>query len=349
MMYDSFHAHIEEKDQAQRDRLVCGRDDPRPRLGERPGHPRDRPGRTGTASSSGLKQSGYNGYLTIEAFGRALPALAAATQGLARPVPRPDGALPRRAGLHQVADLNQTVPASNRSHRTQCLRSTEDGATNRPEDPCHARFRRIAWAVVGLCLVPLALGQAPATARSRSQGDRPPAKAQPRPHGQRVKVDPAAITVEDGDGVVIRWSDQDTEIVRILGIDTPGGPAARAQPALRPAVRPGGAGVRPGGVRRRDRGRAAALARRSTPTAAPWLTCSSTAGTTRSWRSRPATRPRRSATTATTACPRSGRGRGRREGRRPAALRAAAPVPRPDARRSTNWHEGRSGQVSRAN
>ena len=29
---------------------------------------------------SGLKQSRYNGYLTIEAFGRALPALAAATK-----------------------------------------------------------------------------------------------------------------------------------------------------------------------------------------------------------------------------------------------------------------------------
>jgi D-psicose/D-tagatose/L-ribulose 3-epimerase len=29
---------------------------------------------------SGLKQTGYDGYLTIEAFGRALPALAAATK-----------------------------------------------------------------------------------------------------------------------------------------------------------------------------------------------------------------------------------------------------------------------------
>ena len=36
-----------------------------------------------------------------------------------------------------------------------------------------------------------------------------------------MKVDPAIITVEDGDSVVIRWGDGDAEIVRILGIDTP--------------------------------------------------------------------------------------------------------------------------------
>ena len=72
---------------------------------------------------------------------------------------------------------------------------------------------------VGLVLVPSVMAQAPAT--HRPQGERPAAKAQTRPHGQRVRVDPAAITVEDGDGVLIRWSDQDTEIVRILGIDTP--------------------------------------------------------------------------------------------------------------------------------
>ena len=65
----------------------------------------------------------------------------------------------------------------------------------------------------------LVLAQAPASRNPKASG--PQAKAQPRPHGQRVKVDPAAITVEDGDGVIIRWSDQDTEIVRILGIDTP--------------------------------------------------------------------------------------------------------------------------------
>jgi len=37
----------------------------------------------------------------------------------------------------------------------------------------------------------------------------------------RVPVDPARIRVDDGDTVVIRWSKDDREIVRILGIDTP--------------------------------------------------------------------------------------------------------------------------------
>ena len=54
-------------------------DDPRPRLRERPGTPGT--GQVDWSSfCSGLKQSGYDGYLTIEAFGTALPALAAATK-----------------------------------------------------------------------------------------------------------------------------------------------------------------------------------------------------------------------------------------------------------------------------
>ena len=46
-------------------------------------------------------------------------------------------------------------------------------------------------------------------------------KPQPRPHGQPVAVDPASITVDDGDTVSIRWGADDVEIIRILGIDTP--------------------------------------------------------------------------------------------------------------------------------
>jgi micrococcal nuclease len=86
-----------------------------------------------------------------------------------------------------------------------------------------ARNGRKGWAIAGLLLLPVALGQAPATQRAgtRQQTERPPAKAQPRPHGERVKVDPSAITVEDGDGIIIRWNDRDSEIIRILGIDTP--------------------------------------------------------------------------------------------------------------------------------
>jgi micrococcal nuclease len=84
-------------------------------------------------------------------------------------------------------------------------------------------IRRMGWVVASLILIPMSMGQAPARqlAGTRPQGQRPPAKAQPRPHGERVKVDPSAITVEDGDGIVIRWNDRDSEIIRILGIDTP--------------------------------------------------------------------------------------------------------------------------------
>ena len=56
------------------------------------------------------------------------------------------------------------------------------------------------------------LAQAPA---------QPAPKPQPRPHGQRVPVDPARVRVDDGDTVNISWSKDDTETVRILGIDTP--------------------------------------------------------------------------------------------------------------------------------
>jgi endonuclease YncB( thermonuclease family) len=74
-----------------------------------------------------------------------------------------------------------------------------------------------------LVAVSLALAQAaaPQTPAGQPRGDQPAAKPQTRPHGQRVRVDPDAVTVEDGDGVIIQWSDKDTEIVRILGIDTP--------------------------------------------------------------------------------------------------------------------------------
>jgi micrococcal nuclease len=49
----------------------------------------------------------------------------------------------------------------------------------------------------------------------------PPAKPQPRPSAVRTKVDPAAVQVDDGDTVLIRWSAKDVETVRILGIDCP--------------------------------------------------------------------------------------------------------------------------------
>jgi micrococcal nuclease len=46
-------------------------------------------------------------------------------------------------------------------------------------------------------------------------------KPQTRPHGQPVLVDPASVSIDDGDSVFVRWPDGDLETVRILGIDTP--------------------------------------------------------------------------------------------------------------------------------
>jgi endonuclease YncB( thermonuclease family) len=46
-------------------------------------------------------------------------------------------------------------------------------------------------------------------------------RAQKRPARQRVDVPVDSIDVGDGDTVVIRWGEEDVEIVRILGIDTP--------------------------------------------------------------------------------------------------------------------------------
>lgn len=61
--------------------------------------------------------------------------------------------------------------------------------------------------------------QAPAVQPPRGQATAP--KPQPRPTGSWVAVDPAKVTVDDGDTVVIHWPSGDDEIVRILGIDTP--------------------------------------------------------------------------------------------------------------------------------
>ncbi len=79
MMYDSFHAHIEEKDQAAA--IVASRGEiVHAHVSE---NDRGTPG-TGQVDwdgyFGGLKQIGYDGFLTIEAFGRALPALVAATK-----------------------------------------------------------------------------------------------------------------------------------------------------------------------------------------------------------------------------------------------------------------------------
>lgn len=79
MMYDSFHANIEEKDQAKAI-ASCSAHTIHVHVSE---NDRGVPGTGGVnweSFWSGLKSTGYDGYLTIEAFGRALPALAAATK-----------------------------------------------------------------------------------------------------------------------------------------------------------------------------------------------------------------------------------------------------------------------------
>jgi endonuclease YncB( thermonuclease family) len=70
---------------------------------------------------------------------------------------------------------------------------------------------RSVAALAFACLGTLASAQAPA----------PTPKPQPRPSAQRIAVDPARVIADDGDTVLIRWSDKDLEAVRILGIDTP--------------------------------------------------------------------------------------------------------------------------------
>jgi endonuclease YncB( thermonuclease family) len=74
---------------------------------------------------------------------------------------------------------------------------------------------------LGLVLSVMGLATAPRAQEAQTKQQAPAPKVQPRPSTQRLKVDPALVTVEDGDNVLIRWNDKDTEIIRILGIDTP--------------------------------------------------------------------------------------------------------------------------------
>lgn len=62
---------------------------------------------------------------------------------------------------------------------------------------------------------------AAAAAWAQAPVGRPTPRPQPRPALKRVAVPIEAIVVDDGDTVNVRWSADDVEIVRILGIDTP--------------------------------------------------------------------------------------------------------------------------------
>ena len=99
MMYDSFHAHIEEKDQKAAI-LSCKNETIHVHVSE---NDRGTPG-TGQVDwdgfFGGLKQTGYDGFLTIEAFGRAASRARRRDPRLARSLSRRLGALPRRPRIH---------------------------------------------------------------------------------------------------------------------------------------------------------------------------------------------------------------------------------------------------------
>ena len=82
-------------------------------------------------------------------------------------------------------------------------------------------MRRAALLMISAFTILFISTTVPGQAPPPEKAERPQAKPQPRPHGQRVAVDPAAIDVDDGDTVTIRWKEGDAEIIRILGIDTP--------------------------------------------------------------------------------------------------------------------------------
>ncbi len=83
----------------------------------------------------------------------------------------------------------------------------------------------LLWVSVGLGFPASLSAQAPVQrppAGQRPAGEAKPApRPQPRPHGTRMAVESARVSVDDGDTVVIHWTKDDAEIVRILGIDTP--------------------------------------------------------------------------------------------------------------------------------
>lgn len=78
-LYDTFHFNIEEKNSAARHPRDAQRDQPRPHLRNDRGTPGTGP-IDFAAVFRALKEVGYDGWMTVEAFGSALPDLAAATR-----------------------------------------------------------------------------------------------------------------------------------------------------------------------------------------------------------------------------------------------------------------------------
>lgn len=108
-MYDTFHAHIEEKSQIGAIHQVA------PVLGHVHISENDR-GTPGTGqvhwdeAFSTLRQVGYDGWLVIEAFGRALPALAAATKVWRDLFPSPEQVYTRGLSfIRKMWDLHEPM------------------------------------------------------------------------------------------------------------------------------------------------------------------------------------------------------------------------------------------------
>ena len=79
-LYDTFHSNIEERDPVGSiDRDHRG-DPAHPHLGEPPRRAGQRATSTIAAAIRAAKAAGYDGWFTVEAFGQALPDLAAATR-----------------------------------------------------------------------------------------------------------------------------------------------------------------------------------------------------------------------------------------------------------------------------
>jgi len=93
----------------------------------------------------------------------------------------------------------------------------------RLESPSHAPQKEIALNRRHLgsasCIVAGLAALVMLTVDSRAQDRKP--NPQTRPFGQRIAVPLQSLTVDDGDTFVIAWAATDTEVVRILGIDTP--------------------------------------------------------------------------------------------------------------------------------
>jgi endonuclease YncB( thermonuclease family) len=80
-------------------------------------------------------------------------------------------------------------------------------------------WRRLLLAV--LLTLPMAAAALDSPRSSPTEAPRARPAPQTRPHGRRLEVPPGRVHVDDGDTIVVHWSESDREIVRVLGVDAP--------------------------------------------------------------------------------------------------------------------------------